>query len=253
MSWDRVRDLYIDIRTAGGLATLLKEKTSNAAALPLVFVQGDKFTLRLFFRTPDESAGTSAVVQLPAGFVVAIGAKPAAMMGLSTLLFFEDTFAEAGSGDDIYYGATLDLNTTELAAALLASNSVDVTIDVEVQNSDNSERMTFQFGATIYRQSYSNEADPTPGTPTYPTPSTLLVKHCGTAAVTAAASSVTVTGLALDFTPAQVLVSIRKPAGGDNLWATVRDASISADGFIADLSAPAVGAGYKLDYLLIQE
>ena len=73
----------------------------------------------------------------------------------------------------------------------------------------------------------------------------------GTVAMGSGADSVSVTGLALTTTPLQVLVTVRKPAGGLNLFATVRGDSLSTDGFIADLSGETDGDAYQLDYLVM--
>lgn len=73
----------------------------------------------------------------------------------------------------------------------------------------------------------------------------------GTQAIGTGADSVTVTDLGLAWAPTQTLVTVRKAAGGLNLFATVRDGSMTADGFIADLSGVTDAATYKLDYLLI--
>jgi hypothetical protein len=78
-----------------------------------------------------------------------------------------------------------------------------------------------------------------------------VLKYRGSAAVTSGADAVTVSGLGLPSAPAQVLVTVRKPSGGLNLFATVEDASVSASGFTADLSAATDGAGYKLDFLVV--
>ncbi|MCE0484361.1 MAG: hypothetical protein LV479_09010 [Methylacidiphilales bacterium] len=76
-------------------------------------------------------------------------------------------------------------------------------------------------------------------------------KFRGTKAIGAGADSVAVTGLGLPSVPAQVLVTVRKVTGGLNLFATVRDDSITTDGFTVDLSAATNAATYKLDYLVI--
>jgi hypothetical protein len=73
----------------------------------------------------------------------------------------------------------------------------------------------------------------------------------GTLALGSGVDSVAVTGLGLASVPAQVLVTVRKLTGGLNLFATVRDDSITAGGFTADLSAATDAATYKLDYLVI--
>jgi len=64
-------------------------------------------------------------------------------------------------------------------------------------------------------------------------------------------NAVTVSGLGLSSTPAQVLVTVRKATGGLNLFATVRDDSITTGGFTVDLSAATDATTYKLDYLVI--
>ena len=76
-------------------------------------------------------------------------------------------------------------------------------------------------------------------------------KFRGSQVIASGADSVAVTGLGLPSTPAQVLVTVRKLTGGLNFFATVRDDSISAGGFTADLSGVTDAATYKLDYLAV--
>jgi hypothetical protein len=76
-------------------------------------------------------------------------------------------------------------------------------------------------------------------------------KFRGTQAMASGVDSIAVTGLGLPSVPAQVLVTVRKLTGGLNLFATVRDDSVTTDGFTADLSALTDAATYKLDYLAI--
>jgi hypothetical protein len=74
-----------------------------------------------------------------------------------------------------------------------------------------------------------------------------------TQAVSQGASTVTVTGLGLAETPVAVLVTINKPDGnGSNIFATVRQDSVSTDGFVVDLSSAIPGAGYKLAYFIVE-
>jgi Major tropism determinant N-terminal domain len=73
----------------------------------------------------------------------------------------------------------------------------------------------------------------------------------GTQAIASGVDSVTVSGLGLAAVPGQVLVTVRKLTGGLNLFATVRDDSITTGGFTVDLSAATDAATYKLDYLAI--
>jgi hypothetical protein len=76
-------------------------------------------------------------------------------------------------------------------------------------------------------------------------------KFRGTQAIASGVDTVTVSGLGLAAAPGQVLVTVRKLTGGLNLFATVRDDSITAGGFTVDLSAATDGATYKLDYLVV--
>ena len=73
----------------------------------------------------------------------------------------------------------------------------------------------------------------------------------GTQAIASGADSVTVSGLGLPSTPAQVLVTVRKLTGGANLFATVRGDSITTGGFTTDLSGATDAATYHIDYLVI--
>ena len=76
-------------------------------------------------------------------------------------------------------------------------------------------------------------------------------KYRGTWAIASGADSVSVSGLGLPSIPLQVLVTVRKLMGGLNLFATVRDDSISAGGFTVDLSGVTDATTYKLDFLVI--
>jgi hypothetical protein len=76
-------------------------------------------------------------------------------------------------------------------------------------------------------------------------------KISGTQAIASGVDNVTVSGLGLAAAPGQVLVTVRKLTGGLNLFATVRDDSVTAGGFTVDLSAATDAATYKLDYLVV--
>jgi hypothetical protein len=76
-------------------------------------------------------------------------------------------------------------------------------------------------------------------------------KFRGTQAMASGVDFVTVTGLGLASVPGQVLVTVRKATGGLNLFATVRDDSITTGGFTVDLSGATDATTYKLDYLVV--
>lgn len=60
-----------------------------------------------------------------------------------------------------------------------------------------------------------------------------------------------VSGLGLSLIPRRVLVSIRKPAGGLAISASVVDGTITTDGFIFNLSGQTDSGLYRLDYILL--
>jgi hypothetical protein len=82
---------------------------------------------------------------------------------------------------------------------------------------------------------------------------------CGTYAIANGAIAGAVTGLAISyegtippgiFPVPKVLVRVRKPAGGLNIFASVVSHSESLDGFRFYLSGETDSANYKLDYLI---
>lgn len=70
----------------------------------------------------------------------------------------------------------------------------------------------------------------------------------GSEAITSGASSVSVVFAAPFPTSPAVTVSVSKPSGGDNIWATVRGDLTSVDGFTAELSGPVPATGYFLTW-----
>ena len=71
----------------------------------------------------------------------------------------------------------------------------------------------------------------------------------GTTAITAAADHVDVAFSVPFASPPIVVGNIQRPVGGDQLWAIVRDATVTVNGFTADLSAPAPDGTYKLSWI----
>jgi hypothetical protein len=255
MSWIRVLNLYLDLSAFGRPGTpLLDGLSSSPLPVSTTLIANDKFLLRIWPREKQPTQGGSSLpLQLPASSQIVFAGKKKGSLSGSTLLFSATGFTEIQDGVDFYYQTILNTQTTELGSAMaaLTEESLLSVVDIEVQNSGNTERCTFQFEVAVKQQAYAGEASPSPSSPTYPNPSDLVTKNRGTVTVANGVDFHTVTGLALSFVPAQVLVQTRKPAGGANLFATTRDASITADGFTVDLSGQTTAAGYKLDYLLI--
>lgn len=77
------------------------------------------------------------------------------------------------------------------------------------------------------------------------------VTRRGTVAIGAGETSVEVEfPNAMTGTPV-VVASILTPDSGDQIFATIREDSVSASGFTADLSGPTPGGDYKLSYIAI--
>ncbi|BET67199.1 hypothetical protein ASA1KI_21170 [Opitutales bacterium ASA1] len=168
MAFERAIDLYLNTRLTPG-QVLLRAKNDPTAASPPLWISGDTLKCRLWFLTPATTTGVApAVESVPAGSVIRFAGK--VDPDDEDLLFLVETFAETGEDAGLHYLGTLDLNTTEIEAALAgATDRLEILCDVEVRNADNSERITFQFPAVLTQQAYSgDESSPTPATPAYP-------------------------------------------------------------------------------------
>lgn len=67
-----------------------------------------------------------------------------------------------------------------------------------------------------------------------------------------AADSFTLAGAGWMFIPSAIACMVIKPGAPDsNMFATLRDGTLTADGFTVDFQAPIPGAGYKLSYFVI--
>jgi len=72
----------------------------------------------------------------------------------------------------------------------------------------------------------------------------------GTKAINSGDSSVTISGQAWSSVPDSIIVSVVKPAGGFNLYAAVREETVTTDGFVADLSASTPDPGYSISFFV---
>lgn len=179
-TWNKELCLYIDADAVEGAPCLLDGKASTQRMDSPYFIQGDKFTLKVFFRRrSDSSLNASAAVELPLGLNIVFAAKLAANLDSNDLLFAALDFVQEGENDDICYTALLDLNTLEIRQLFqqLSATSANIKIDIEVQNAGNTERSTFQFDAVLKQQVYAGESAPLPGTPVYPLPADLVLKQ----------------------------------------------------------------------------
>lgn len=72
----------------------------------------------------------------------------------------------------------------------------------------------------------------------------------GQFAIPNGADQVIVTGLALPAVPRRVIAGVRKASGGANLFSSLVDGSVTADGFTVDLDGQTDSADYILDYVI---
>lgn len=163
--------LYIDIDAGGGVACLLDGLSSSPANNLPVFCQGDAIPLQLYFREKASSTlNDSTSVTLPADSVLHIAAKKVDSLDSASYLFNASSFTAQTDALGTFYGSSLLLNTTEIQSlfAVLTSNEASILVDIEVQNADNTERITFQFSATLKQEVFNTVDIPaTPDTPNY--------------------------------------------------------------------------------------
>ena len=158
----------------------------------------------------------------------------------STQLFYVSGFTEGQDENGNWcYTATLNLNTDEIIAAIGSRNYLPVRAQI-LNAGLTYGQQSFTFPAVMYAAGYNPAGLINPST-----------ARRGTFAIGSGVDSGTVTGLALPSVPAQVLVSMKKLAGGLNLFAIVRSDSVTTDGFTFDLSAATDSASYQLDYLVL--
>ena len=184
MSFTRTYDLYINL-AAGTSGPLLASTASLSASAKPTWNQNDTFLLRLWFLTPAATTNTApTLTALDDGAVIVLGARPATDLEDGGLLFSATDFTEGGTADAPFYSAELNLNTAALATALTGQKSLAVQVDLQIQNADNTERLTVpQFAATILRDVIrGDEGVPVSGDPVYPVPAAIeLVSHKGEA------------------------------------------------------------------------
>jgi hypothetical protein len=216
--WTRQIDLYINLDSLGRpespLLTVSADSVSKTTSGP-VFVHADKLTLNLHFMRQDAATKQWASQQLANTSIVFAGKYN------STLMFSVTSFTEVESSGEYYYSGTIDLNTSALDTALTtAGKAITVPTDLELQNADNTQRATFQFNSTVNPQNYSGgEGVPESGDPAYPSPSSIVTRNIGTAAMTAKTKTIDLTSFALDHTPI-VLVTATHPT--HTIFATAR-------------------------------
>jgi len=178
MNFDYHYDLIINL-AGGPTGALLKSTTSLAAGPKPVWKQNDNFNLRLWFVTPGATlADPPILTPLDDDAVIALGARPKSNLEDDGLLFFVTDFTPIMEGSPptvTHYEKFLNLNTTALNTALQGKSKLEVVVDLEIRNADDTQRITIpQFDATILRDIYrGTEGVPIEGNPVYPVPSAI--------------------------------------------------------------------------------
>ena len=222
--------------------TILNGISDPTPSAGIGFVAGDEVLLSLYPRTKSSpTAASTTSAQLDSGFAIRVVGKVLGNPGASTVLWDATSFTQVQTGSDWHYDGALNLNTAELFAALGTSQTLQAMLIIQITDASGAVQ-TFLSPVTIYAPYYTS----TEGTPVN---ATGMAR--GSLLLGAGVNSGTVTGLGLANAPSQVLVSMRKVTGGLNLFAIVRDDTITTDGFSFDLSSATDAATYKLDYLVM--
>jgi hypothetical protein len=172
----QVYDIYLDRGKPGGQSCVLQGTSCSLAAANHQLIQGDKLRLRIHFRTVAGFGTASTSVTLDAGDVMVLAGKLATTPGAADALFSCSSFVQGASGTDNYYEGVVDLNTTELATALTSVLYVDCSIDIEIQNAANTERLSYRVTVRVHKQAYAGTEGTTAGSPPYPASGEVAVK-----------------------------------------------------------------------------
>ncbi|GEM_PF-4483355 len=178
MAFAILYELFV-LKAKGSVEPLVVSKTDKTALEKPQWIRGDEFTLRIHLLGPGDTEFSPLVgEQIDAGDQIVFAGKPAATPEQTDALFSATPFTEVLSGGQYYYEATLDLSADNLKTAIAATgnNQLAVLCDIEIENSDNSRRKTFQFGAIVRAQAYKGtESDPGTGNVLYPAPGALAL------------------------------------------------------------------------------
>lgn len=242
MNFLRTIDIYIDV-DAYGTTPILTYNSGQAVANSnnLSWVASDVVTLNLHFMRLDSTWEAQRLV----GSTIILAGKSTPD---GEALFACTSFTEASASEGYYYYDTLSLHTTALSAAMGTSDSLEVHVDLELQDATNTYRQTFQWDVDILKQYYlGTEGLPASAAIIYPAPGSLLLNYTGTVEPTAKQFTVDITGFALDAAP-KVFLQVESESC---VFAIVKKDTISNISFEGELSSYDVADGTKVLYFLI--
>jgi hypothetical protein len=172
--FNKTADVLLDLEGPQYPAHLPASLT-NSSGVRLQFVAGDCLLLRLWLTRPArEYRQPASLCRNDGGIAFAL--KRSATD--DTLLAQAGGWELASDGGE-HYEATFDLNTEEIAAAFSGTaTSLSARLNIELQNPDNTLRITFASEVQIMRDSYQGtETAPVPATPAYPPPGDLITRE----------------------------------------------------------------------------
>jgi hypothetical protein len=172
----QIYDIYLDRGKPGGQTCVLNGVSSQALQSNHQMLQGDTLRLRIHWRTAGGYGAVATSVTLDAGDAMVLAGKLATDPGAVDALFSCATFVQGAAGADNYYEGVLDLNTAELATALTSALYEDCSVDVEIQNAANTERLSYRLTVRVHKQVYAGTEGTTAGSPPYPAPDSLALK-----------------------------------------------------------------------------
>jgi hypothetical protein len=245
MSWTREITFYLDLDSIGTTRSplLTKSGSTYVRTSPGVgLVASDCMTCKLYFLR--ESGGTWATEQLTGTTPMFCGKQNP---DDENCLFSITDLAIQDDGTDYWYQGTLDLNTTQVAAAMTAAGTANVSahIDIELQEaSTNATRATIQFPFTLKQQYYTgDEGEPTSGDPSYPVAGTIVTKNIGIETMTGKTAEVDISGCSFSAAP-QILATVES---SEMVFCVV--SGITAAKF--DVEVSSYVAGTKIHWLAI--
>jgi hypothetical protein len=167
-----VANLYFDFGAyAAPSRCILSGLTSSTPQTDWGFVAGDQLQLVLWPRNiPAAIGGATTTQRLNLGSIIVTG-KPTTNLAATTLFFEAINFVEANteeddSGDWSYTGY-LNLNTTELIAAVGSEESTPFLLVIDVIDSTGKPQR-WLAEITVYNPVYTgSEGSPTPATPAF--------------------------------------------------------------------------------------
>jgi hypothetical protein len=139
------------------------------------------------------------------------------------------------------WSGVVSLQSAPLLALFAGRNVMTASFRIKIVDADNHEQTFALLPFKLWGIGIASST-----TPDVPDDST-----DGEFAIPDGADTVTVTGLNISAVPRRVFPVVRKPSGGENLFPTVVQGSITTDGFTVDLGGETDSGLYKLEYLLI--